>query len=232
MGELPNGEDPIRTVSRVGYRLTLDGLPARSSTILALRPTVAVLPFANLSGDPELAYFADGVTEDLIAALSRFRTFAVVARNSSFAYKGRAVPGPEVARALGVRYLLEGSARRDGRRLHIAAQLSDASGALQWADCFEEELDGVFEVQDRITAEVVGHIEPQITRAELEQSRRKHPESMDAYDHFLLGSALSQWSEARPMRDEEGRPMGKIAALFKVSAKTNRRARPLWPLTC
>ncbi|EYD76530.1 Adenylate cyclase [Rubellimicrobium mesophilum DSM 19309] len=192
MGALPNGEDPVRTVSRVGYRLVLDGLSARRGTILALRPTVAVLPFVNLSGDPELGFFADGVTEDVIAALSRFRTFAVVARGASFAYKGRAGPAPEVAQALGVRHVLEGSVRREGRRLRVGARLTDTEGHVRWADCFEEELDGVFEMQDRITAAVVGLVEPQITRAELERSGRKHPESMDAYDHFLLGLALSK----------------------------------------
>jgi TolB-like protein len=190
MGDLPAGEDPIRTVSRVGYRLMLDGLAPFSSTILALRPTVAVLPFANLSGDPEFTFFVDGVTEDIIAALSRFQTFAVVARGSSFAYKGRAVPAPEIAQALGVRYILDGSVRRDGRRLRIAAQLCDESGHLHWADCFEEELDGVFEIQDRITETVVSHAEPRIARAELERSRRKQSAHLDAYDHFLRGMVL------------------------------------------
>jgi TolB-like protein len=158
---------------------------------LALRPSVVVLPFANLSGDPELAFFADGVTEDLITALSRFQTFAVVGRASSFAYKGRAVPAPEIAQALGVRYILDGSVRRDGHRLRIAAHLTGAEeGTLLWAETFQEELGGVFEIQDRVTASVVAIAEPQITRAELERSRRKHPENMDAYDHYLQGLAL------------------------------------------
>ncbi len=190
MGPLPNGEGPIRTVSRVGYRLLLDDQAPRSATIQALRPSVVVLPFTNLSGDPELAFFADGVTEDIIAALSRFRTFAVVARGSSFAYKGQSVPPPKIAQALGVRYVLEGSLRREERSLRVGAHLSDANGLVLWADCFEEELGGVFEIQDRITAHVIGLVEPKITLAELERSRRKHPGNMDAYDHFLQGSAL------------------------------------------
>ncbi len=189
MGDLPEGEDPIRTVSRVGYRLVLDGPSPAAQETSSVWPSVVVLPFANLSGDPDLAFFADGVTEDLITALSRFRTFAVVERGSSFAYKGRVVPAPEIALALGVRYLLDGSVRREGRRLRISARLSDAGGVLLWADSFEDELGGTFEMQDRITAEVVDLVEPQITRAEVERSRRKNPESMDAYDHFLLGSA-------------------------------------------
>ncbi len=191
MGGTPGGVDPIRTVSRVGYRLALDGLIPRPSAILALRPTVAVLPFANLSDSPELSLFADGMTEDLITALSRFRTFAVAARGTSFAYKDCAIAA-QVVQALGVTYLLEGSMRREGHRLRVAARLSDASGVAQWADVFEEELGGVFEMQDRITASVVGLVEPQIIRVELERSRRKHPENLDAYDHFLLGLALSK----------------------------------------
>jgi TolB-like protein/DNA-binding winged helix-turn-helix (wHTH) protein len=161
MGDLPDDENPIRTVSRVGYRLVPDGSPHRAAGILALRPSVAVLPFADLSGDPSLAFFSDGVTEDIIAALSRFRTLAVVGRGTAFAYKGRATPAPEIARALGVRYVLEGSVRRAGRRLRVTAQLVDAEeGALLWADRFEEELDGLFEIQDRIAATVVGLAEP------------------------------------------------------------------------
>ena len=192
MGDQPNGEDLIRTVSRVGYRLLLDGVSPRVHTIFALRPAVAVLPFAHLSGDPDLAFFTDGVTDDIIAALSSFQTFAVIARASSFAYKGHALLAPEIAQVLAVRYVLEGSVRRDGDRLRVAARLSDASGLVLWADCFEEELGGVFEIQDRITAHVVGLVEPQITRAELERSRRKNPENMDAYDHYLLGMALGE----------------------------------------
>jgi TolB-like protein/cytochrome c-type biogenesis protein CcmH/NrfG len=191
LAELCPGEDPIRTVSRVGYRLVLDGVPAQSDTIHTLRPMVAVLPFANLSADQELAFFSDGVTEDIIASLSRFRAFAVAARGSSFTYKGKLARVPEIVQALGVRYVVEGSLRRHGQHLRVAVQLSDADGAVRWADCFEEELDGVFEVQDRITAGVVRLLQPQITRAELERSRRKHPETLDAYDHFLLGRACS-----------------------------------------
>jgi TolB-like protein len=178
--------DPIRTVPRVGYRLMVD---ASRATILELRPSVAVLPFANLSGDPDFAFFADGVTEDIIAALSRFRTFAVVARGSSFGYGSRGVSAVQAAAALGVRYVLEGSVRREGHRLRVAARLSDDAGTVLWADRFEEELGGVFEMQDHITAAVVHLAEPRITRAEIERSRRKQPESLDAYDHFLRGMA-------------------------------------------
>lgn len=196
MGGSYDGTEMIRTVSRVGYRLMLDDPPKCSNTIQALRPSVVVLPFGNLSGDPKMAFFADGVTEDIITALSRFKTFAVVAPGSSFALRGSAVPAPDIAQALGVRYLLDGSVRREGHRLRIVARLSDASGIVLWAGSFDEELGGVFEIQDRITAMVVGLVEPQITRAELERSRRKHPENLDAYDHFLQGMACFEHLDA------------------------------------
>lgn len=182
MGDLAHGTDPISTVARVGYRL-LCANPA-PVTIRELRPSVAVLPFTNLSTDPELAFFAHGVTEDIIAALSRFRTFAVVARGASLG-----LPNPAAAVALGVSYVVEGSVRRTGRRLRVGVRLTDAEGQVLWADRFEDELGGVFEIQDRITAAVVTLAEPQISRAEVERSRRKHPENLDAYDHFIQGLA-------------------------------------------
>ena len=210
MGDLPDGLDPIRTVSRVGYRLMLD---APRAMILTLRPSVAVLPFANLTSDPELAFFADGVTEDVIAALSRFRTFAVVARGSSFA-AARGAPAAEAATALGVRYIVEGSVRREGRRLRVAAQLTDGAGLVLWSDRFEEELGGVFDMQDRITAAVVSLAEPRITHAELDRSRRKHPENLDAYDHFLRGTALlNQLNPSAATYDEMVHHLGRAAIL-------------------
>ena len=191
MGDLPDNLDPIRTVPRVGYRLLCELPGPCAGSLAALRPKVAVLPFDYLSADPNLTFFADGITDDVIAALSRFRTLAVIARGSAFACRNRAVPAPEIARTLGVRYVLDGSVRRDGGRVRIAACLSDAeAGIVLWTDRFEEELAGVFELQDRITADVVCITEPSITRAEIERSRRKHPENLDAYGHFLLGRAL------------------------------------------
>ena len=182
MGDLPDGHDPITTVARVGYRLICDN-PA-SATIAALRPSVAVLPFANLTTEPELAFFANGVTDDIIAALSRFRTFAVVARGASLGLQNRTA-----AVALGVSYVLEGSVRREGRRLRVGVRLTDTEGQVMWADLFEDELAGVFQMQDQITAAVVRVAEPRIGRAEVERSRRKHPENLDAYDHFIQGLA-------------------------------------------
>lgn len=190
MGDLPDGQDPIRTVSRVGYRLLLDPLETPAEPIQSVLPTIAVLPFANSSRDPDLAFFADGVTEDLITALSRFKAFAVIARNSSFVYKDRVVDVPDVARALGVRYILEGSVRRSGDRVRVSARLTDAPSQTQiWGEAFDGVLGDIFDMQDRITEEVVGLVEPHITQVEIERSRRKRPENLDAYDYFLRGLA-------------------------------------------
>jgi TolB-like protein/class 3 adenylate cyclase/tetratricopeptide (TPR) repeat protein len=151
-------------------------------------PTLAVLPFQNMSGDREQEYFADGIVEDITTAFSRFKSFAVIARNSSFVYKGRAVDVRQVARELDVRYLLEGSVRRAGDRLRITAQLVEGdSGAHLWARNFDGTLADVFDVQDHITESVVGIVEPHIRHAEIERARRKRPESLDAYDLFLKG---------------------------------------------
>jgi TolB-like protein len=154
------------------------------------RPSIAVLPFLNLSGDPEQEYFADGMVEDIITALSRIRWLFVIARNSSFTYKGRAVDLKQVGRELGVRYVLEGSVRRSGGRVRITGQLVDAAtGVYLWADRFEATLDDIFELQDQVTASVVGAIAPQLERAEIERAKRKPTESLDAYDYYLRGTA-------------------------------------------
>jgi len=160
-------------------------------TVEARKPSVAVLPFDNMGGDSEQEYFADGVVEDIITALSRFRDFAVIARNSSFVYKGRAVDVREVARELGVRYLLEGSVRKAGNRLRITAQLIDAAtGAHLWADKFDGSLEDVFDFQDRITATVASIVEPAIRWAEIERSRRERPDSVEGYDLYLRALPL------------------------------------------
>ena len=189
LGPGPGGQEWIATVPRVGYRLIRPGAPsAGADATLPAEPTLAVLPFVNLGGDREQDYFADGVVEDLITALSRFRSFAVIARNSSFVYKGRSVDVRQVARELGVRYVLEGSVRRAGDRLRIAAQLIDGtSGNHLWARNFDGVVADIFDVQDRITESVVAVVEPKIQRAEIERSRRERPDSLDAYDLCLRG---------------------------------------------
>jgi TolB-like protein len=149
-------------------------------------PSLAVLPFLCLSDDSGQDYFADGVVEDIITALSRFKSFAVIARNSSFVYKGRSVDVRQVAHDLGVRYVLEGSVRRLGNRLRIGAQLVDgASGGHLWADSFDGTLDDVFDFQDRITRTVATLVEPLVQTAEIERARRERPKSIAAYDIYL-----------------------------------------------
>jgi TolB-like protein/class 3 adenylate cyclase/Tfp pilus assembly protein PilF len=171
--------------------------PAPPDSGHVVLPSLAVLPFQNMSGDPEQEYFADGIVEDIITAFSRFKSFAVIARNSSFVYKGRAVDVRQVAKELGVRYVLEGSVRRAGARLRITAQLIDGdTGAHLWARNFDGAVADVFDFQDHITESVVGVVEPHIRHAEIERSRRKRPESLDAYDLFL--KAQEGYASGRP----------------------------------
>jgi adenylate cyclase len=177
------------------------------------KPSIAVLPFQNLSGDPEQEYFADGTAEDIITALSRFRQLFVIARNSSFVYKGRAVDVKQVSRELGVHYVLEGSVRKAGKRIRITAQLIDAStGAHLWAERFDGGLEDIFDLQDQVTARVVGEIAPKLEQAEIERARRKPTESLDAYNYFLRGMAnVHQWK--REANDEALRAFYKAVEL-------------------
>src|SRR5262245_27407377 len=179
------------------YRVLCDGIPrlataqARASALaMPEKPSIAVLPFDNLSGDPEQEYFADGIVEDIITALSRIHWLFVIARNSSFTYKGKSVDVKRVARELGVRYVLEGSVRKASNRVRITGQLVDATtGAHVWANRFDGALDDIFDLQDHVTASVVGAIEPRLQQAEIERAGRKPTESLDAYDYFLRGMA-------------------------------------------
>ena len=179
---LKNIAEPVRV-----YRVTgTPRVPVATSEAATDKPSIAVLPFANLSGDPEQEYFADGMVEDIITALSRFKELFVIARNSSFVYKGRSVDIAQVAKELGVRYVLEGSVRKVGSRVRINGQLIDAATrAHLWADRFDGAPEDVFDLQDKITDTVVGIIEPQIRKAEIGRSRRKRPENLDAYDLYL-----------------------------------------------
>jgi TolB-like protein len=153
-------------------------------------PSIAVMPFQNLSGDPTQDYFADGIVEDIITALSRMRWLFVIARNSSFTYKGRAVGAGQVGRELGVRYVLEGSVRRAANRVRIAGQLIDAStGAHIWADRFDGTVDDIFDLQDQVTASVVGAMAPRLEQAEMERAKRTPTESLSAYEYYLRGMA-------------------------------------------
>ena len=197
----------IRTIARKGLRFVGDVRieqhcpraagpePSRESpTALPLpdRPAIAVLPFTNMSGDPEQEYFSDGISEDIITALSKLRWFFVIARNSSFIYKGKSVHLKQIAGDLGVRYVLEGSVRKGGDRVRITAQLNDvATGSHLWAERYDRDLADVFAVQDEITEAIVAAIEPQLYAAENFRAQRKAPDSMDAWD--LVMRALSHY---------------------------------------
>ena len=193
---LKNIVEPMRVwrIKVVGQGTVTEqsGSPAGQAPALALpdKPSIAVLPFQNMSGDPDQEYFADGMVEDIITALSRKRLLFVIARNSSFTYKGRAVSIQQVGRELGVRYVLEGSVRRSGGRVRITGQLIDATtGAHLWADRFDGGVEDVFDLQDRVSASVVGAILPQLDRAEIDRSSRKPTANLAAYDYYLRGAA-------------------------------------------
>jgi TolB-like protein/class 3 adenylate cyclase len=166
------------------------------------KPSIAVLPFENMSGDPEQEYFADGIVEEIITALSRNKQLFVIARYSSFTFKGKSADIKQVARDLGVRYVLEGSVRKSGNRIRITGQLIDAaSGAHLWADRYDGALEDVFELQDQVAASVVGAIGPSMTQAEIERAKRKPPSSLDAYDYYLRGLA-ARWQYTRDGTDQ------------------------------
>ena len=199
----------IKTLPRKGFRFvgavhegnrpsgTAAGLPSyvdSSKPELALpdKPSIAVLPFENMSGDPEQQYFADGMVEEITTALSRFKWLFVIARNSSFTFKGRPVDIKEVGRRLGVRYVLEGSVRKSSGKVRIAGQLIDAvTGAHIWADRFERDLTDVFALQDEVTVAVVSAIQPKLFQTEIAMAARRRPENLTAYDYYLR--ALPQY---------------------------------------
>ena len=198
LGDSGEEQRLIKTLPRKGLRFVgavreEQGPPARMVALpprLPGKPSIAVLPFANLSGDPDQDYFTDGIVEDIITALCRMGWLFVIARNSSFTYKGRAVDVKQVGQELGVRYVLEGSLRKSANRIRITAQLIDAAtGAHLSAERFDGTLDDVFDLQDQVTASVVGAIAPKLERAEIARAKRKPTESLDAYDYYLRGMA-------------------------------------------
>jgi TolB-like protein len=193
----------IKTLPRKGFRFVGSVREAQAPVVIATAvataeeapiltpilpdiPSVAVLPFANLSSDPEQEYFADGMVEDIITGLSRCKPLFVIAQHSSFAYKGRAADTRQVGHELGVRYLLQGSVRKSNNRIRLSAQLIDVSTDSRiWADKFDVDLGDLFDLQDRLTSSVVGAISPKIEQAEIERARRKPTESLQAYDFYL-----------------------------------------------
>ncbi|MCK1740908.1 winged helix-turn-helix domain-containing protein [Bradyrhizobium sp. 139] len=211
VGDCGEAQRLIKTIPRKGFRFVGAVREARTPNPLAAvhhqpetrtaalplpdKPSIAVLPFVSLSSDPEQEYFADGIVEEITMALSRFRWLFVIARNSSFAYKGRVVDVKQVGRELGVRYVLEGSVRKAENRIRIAGQLIDAeTGAHLWADRFDGSIEDMFDLQDNLTASVVGAIAPKLQREEIKRARRKPIESLDAHDHYLRGLAKIRWS--------------------------------------
>ncbi len=233
-----DGESHLITVPGRGYRLAgLHDLPPGPA--VPDRPSIAVLPFQNMSDDPQQEYFADGIVEDIITALCRIRWLFVIARNSSFAYKGRTVDLKDVGRELGVRYVLEGGVRKSANRVRITAQLIDVStGAHLWAEHFDGDLDDIFELQDKVTASVVGAISPKLEQAEIERVKHKPTESLVAYDYYLRGvasfhritregtdEALQFFAKATELDPEFATPNG-VAAFCYVVRKMNGWMNP------
>ncbi len=229
IGDSGEAQRLIRTVPRRGFRFIapvsehkngsggLDLLAAsrqaEPGSSLADKPSIAVLPFQNLSDDVTQEYFVDGIVEDITNALSQFRQLFVTARSSSFAYKGRKVDVKQIGLELGVRYLLEGSIRKAAGQVRITAQLIDAQTAVQlWADHFDGTLGQVFELQDQVTTSVVGVVAPKIEQAEIDRARRKTTASLDAYDYYLHGVATS-YQDTREANDEAIRLFGKAVEL-------------------
>ncbi|PVE20421.1 hypothetical protein DC522_32460 [Microvirga sp. KLBC 81] len=215
--EIKNIDEPVH-VYRVRASASpplgsVQGTERAKSLPLPDKPSIAVLPFTNMSGDPEQDYLADGVVEEITAALSRIRSFFVIARNSTFTYKGKAVDVRQVSRELGVRYVLEGSVRKSGCRIRIVAQLIDATtGTHMWAEQYDGSVEDVFDLQDQITASVVGAVQPSIRAAEIERARRKRPDSLDAYD-LVMRALPDVWSLNR---DANVRAMGLLEQALKL----------------
>jgi TolB-like protein len=230
IGESGENQRLIKTVQRRGFLFAGDVMRPTSDHASAVRvatpaespklalpdkPSIAVLPFQNLSGDQEQEYFADGVVEDIITGLSRIKWLFVIARNSSFAYKGRALDVKQVGRDLGVRYVLEGSLRKASDRVRISVQLIEAeTGGHIWAERYDRRLEDIFALQDEITLSVVGAIEPSLRDAEIERVKRKRPDSLDAYD--LVLRALPHVYAATPEEASKALPLLGRALIFEA----------------
>ena len=234
---LKNIARPVQVFAISGAKESKTTVSPESKPALALpdKPSIAVLPFTNMSGDPEQDYFADGMVEEIITALSHFRQLFVIARNSSFTYKGRAVDVKQVGRELGVRYVLEGSVRKAANRVRITGQLVDtATGGHLWAERFDGGLGDIFDLQDQVTESVVGAIAPAVEKAEIERAKRKPTESLDAYALYLRGlarfyqfanrqangEALRLFNSAIELDPDFASAYGRAAACY-VIAKTN-----------
>jgi TolB-like protein/class 3 adenylate cyclase len=205
MGErqLKNIARPVHVFRVAASAIGLRTQSATPALALPDKPSIAILSFTNMSGDPEQDYFADGMVDDIITALSHFKALFVIARNSSFTYKGRAVDVKQVGRELGVRYVLEGSVRKAANRVRITGQLVDtATGAHLWADRIDGGLGDIFDLQDQVTESVVGAIAPAVEKAEIERAKRKPTESLDAYALYLRGLAKFYQYASRQANEE------------------------------
>jgi len=199
------GEQQIKNIARPVhvYRIRLGAKPPSAAPVLALpdKPSIAVLPFQNMSGDPEQDYFADGMVEEIITALSKIQWLFVIARNSSFTCKGRAVDVKQVGLELGVRYVLEGSVRKAGTRVRITGQLIETeTGAHLWAERFDGPLEDVFQLQDQVAINAAGVIEPTLQAAETRRSFERPTNDLTAYDLYLRALApirSGEWERER-----------------------------------
>jgi TolB-like protein len=224
LGRQSDGSDWIATVQGVGYQFVLPAQRDQSTAKKTLdtvaqppseKPSIAVLPFENMSGDAEQDYFTDGMVEEITTALSRINQLTVIARNSSFVYKGRTVDVRQVGRELGVRYVLEGSVRKAAERVRITGQLIDtATGAHIWAERFDGDLASIFDLQDRVAASVVGMIVPRLELAEIDRVKRKPTASLDAYDWYLRGmSSFNEFS-----RDAQSRALASFNQAIELDS--------------
>jgi TolB-like protein len=222
VGFIDIGEQQVKNITQPikAYRIRGETSPTAAQVVgtslpLPDKPSIAVLPFANMSGDPDQEYFADGMVEEIITALSRIRWLFVIARNSSFTYKGHAVDVKQVGRELGVRYVLEGSVRKAGGRVRITGQLINATtGTHIWADRFDGSLADVFDLQDQIATSVAGVIEPTLRQAEIERARRKRPDSLDAYDLYLRALPFAYTS----MPEDADKALGYLEQAIRLDA--------------
>jgi adenylate cyclase len=228
---LKNVAEPVRVYRvKTTAHITAAASPAGAAPALPNKPSIAVLPFDNMSGDDEQEYFADGITEDLVTALSKIRWFFVIARNSTFTYKGQAVEVTQVARELGVRYVIEGSVRRAGNRVRITAQLIDATtGRHVWAERYDRLIEDIFELQDEMAQTIVGAVEPELSAAERENAVRKPPESLDAWETYQRG-LWHLWSFTKDDNAEAmpSSPIPTTCTSCWVLRRTQRRAWR-WP---
>ena len=224
LGDTGAAQRLVRTLPRKGLRFVApvveeNGVaaasPVKPQVGISDKPSVAVLPFDNLSGDPQQDYFTDGIVEDITTALSRNHAFFVIARNSSFFYKGKRIDTKQIAQELGVRYLLEGSVRKSGNRVRVTGQLIEAdSGHHLWADKFDGDMADIFELQDQIVTRVVGAIAPQLERAEIDRAKRSATSDLAAYDLYLHG--LDSWNRWT----QEGN--AKALQLFRAAIEKDR----------